>query len=50
MHNNLRTIILNVFYNESSKTVSLISSDPPCKNGNTEFTTVPLKALADSSI
>jgi len=28
-------------------TGSLISSDPPCKNGNTRFTTVPLKALSD---
>ena len=28
-------------------TVSLISSDPPCKDGNARFTTVTLKALSD---
>ena len=28
-------------------TVSVISSDPPCKDGNARFTTVPLKALSD---
>ena len=28
-------------------TVSVISSDPPCKDGNALFTTVPLKHLAD---
>ena len=26
-------------------TVSIILSDPPCKDGNTRFTTVPWKAL-----
>ena len=26
-------------------TVSVITSDPPCKDGNVRFTTVPLKAL-----
>ena len=25
--------------------VRVISSDPPCKDGNTRFTTVPLKAF-----
>jgi len=28
-------------------TVSVISSDPPCKDSNSRFTTVPLKALSD---
>ena len=28
-------------------TGSLISSDPPCKNGNARFTTVPFKNLSD---
>ena len=28
-------------------TVSVISNDPPCKDGNTQFTTVPLKPLSD---
>ena len=28
-------------------TVSTISSDPPCKEGFIQFTTVPLKALSD---
>ena len=28
-------------------TVSVISSDPPCKDGNARFTTVSLKALSD---
>ena len=28
------------------ETVSVISSAPPCKDGNTRFTTVPLKALS----
>ena len=28
-------------------TVSLIPSDPLCKDGNARFTTVPLKALSD---
>ena len=27
--------------------VSVISSDPPCKDGYVRFTTVPLKALFD---
>ena len=27
--------------------VSVILSDPPCKDDNTRFTTVPLKALSD---
>ena len=26
--------------------VRVISSDPPCKDGNVRFTTVPLKALS----
>ena len=29
------------------RTVGVISSDPPCKDGNARFTTVPLKALSD---
>ena len=28
-------------------TVSVISSDPPCKDDNAWFTKVPLKALSD---
>ena len=28
-------------------TVSVISSDPPCKDDNVRFTTEPLKALSD---
>ena len=28
-------------------TVSAILSDPPCKDGNAGFTTLPLKALSD---
>ena len=28
-------------------TVRLISIDPPCKEGNAQFTTVPFKALPD---
>ena len=28
-------------------TVSVIASDPPCKDGNVRFTTVPWKALSD---
>ena len=28
-------------------TVSVISSDSPCKYGNARFTTVPLRALSD---
>ena len=28
-------------------TVSVVLSDPPCKDGNAWFTTVPLKALSD---
>ena len=31
----------------SKETLSVISSDPPCKDGITRFTTVPLKALSD---
>ena len=27
--------------------VSEVSSDPPCKDGNAPFTTIPLKALSD---
>ena len=27
--------------------VTVILSDPPCKYGNAQFTTVPLKALSD---
>ena len=29
------------------RTVSVTSSDPPCKDDNARFTTVPLKALSD---
>ena len=28
-------------------TLSIISSDPPCKDANAQFTTVPLKPLSD---
>ena len=27
-------------------TVSVISSDPPCTNGNAQFSTVPIKSLS----
>ena len=30
-----------------TSSVSVISSDPPCKNSKTRFTTVPLKPLTD---
>ena len=30
-------------------TVNLISSDPPCKDGNARFTTVPFKDLSDQA-
>ena len=33
--------------NEINWIVSVISSDPLCKNDNARFTTVPFKALAD---
>ena len=38
-----------VMYSEISVkgTVRVISSDPPCKDGNVRFTTVPLKPLSD---
>ena len=36
------TPLLNI-----EETVSVISSDPPCKDGNARFTTVLLKALSD---
>ena len=29
------------------ETVSVVLNDPPCKNDNAQFTTVPLKALTD---
>ena len=29
---------------------SVISSDPPCKDGNARFTTVPLKPVEDSFV
>jgi len=29
------------------RTVRVISSDPPCNDGNFQFTSVPLKALSD---
>ena len=31
-------------------TVSIISSDPPCKDGNAQFTIVPLKPISDQYI
>ena len=30
-------------------TVSVISSDPPCKDSSIQFTTVPLKSLSDQT-
>ena len=30
------------------RTVSVISSDPPCKNGNLLFTTIPLEPVSDN--
>ena len=29
------------------RTVNIISSDPPCKDGNARFTTVPLKGISN---
>ena len=34
-------------YSQVKGTVSVISSDPPCKDGNVRFTMVLLKALSD---
>ena len=31
----------------SKYTLNVIAGDPPCKNGNARFITVPLKALFD---
>ena len=39
-----KTIFKNIFL---KGTVSIISSDLPCKNGNAWFTMLPLKALSD---
>ena len=33
--------------NEEKGTVSVILSDPPCKDVNAQITTLPLKALSD---
>ena len=35
------------FFFNIKGTVGVISSEPPCKDGNVRFTTVPLKALSD---
>ena len=34
-------------YSPFKRTVSVISSDPPCKEGTARFTTVPLKLFCD---
>ena len=39
------TFYLIIANNVLKETVSLISSDSPCKEGNTRFTTVPLKLM-----
>ena len=36
--------IVNISYKE---TLSVIANDPPCKDGNGRFTTIPLKPLSD---
>ena len=36
-----------IFLEELKGAVSVISSDPPSKDNNARFTTVPLKALSD---
>ena len=40
---NLKSYIL------SSRTTKIISSDPSCKDGNAQFTTVPLKPKSDKN-
>ena len=44
-----KTLILLLFNNHYmfKGIVSVISSDPPCKDDNARFTTVPLKAVSD---
>ena len=44
-----KTLILLLFNNHYmfKGIVSVISSDPPCKDDNAWFTTVPLKAVSD---
>ena len=43
----LFTLRIPKLYKFIKGTVSVISSDPKCKNGNAQFTTVPLKAMSD---
>ena len=38
---------ISFYYSYFKGTVSIISSDPPCKDDNVRFTTVPLKPLED---
>ena len=38
---------LTRFFQYLKGTESVISSDPPCKDGNVRFTTVPLKPCSD---
>ena len=38
---------LSFFFNLINGTISVISSDSPCKDGNAWFKTVPLKAFSD---
>ena len=45
-HNKPRKLTLNKKF-KLKETVSVILSDPPCKDGNAGFTTVPLKVLSD---
>ena len=35
-----------LFYN-IKETVSVISNDPPCKDGNAKFVMIPLKPFSD---
>ena len=41
----MTTICTSYLYLNGS--VSVISSEPPCKDGNARFTTIPLKSLSD---
>jgi len=45
--NLLRQSFLDPFRNDRAEIVSVILSYPPCKAGNSRFTTVPLKLLSD---
>ena len=48
-HQQLMVILFGQFIKNDIeiKLFKIISGDPPCKDGNARFTTVPLKALSD---